>query len=73
MQSGNEYQAVVLAALIHGVGEFVYCGKFLYLDTGQYQKFSVFLAPRTRGTQKATFKANPAVSFVAKTHVMTGK
>jgi len=38
MQWGNEYQTVVLAALLYDVGQLIHGGKFLYLDKGQYQK-----------------------------------
>ena len=52
MQWDNEYQTVVLAALLHDVGKFIHRDIFLYLDKGQRQKFSVFLAPRTGGAGK---------------------
>ena len=73
MQCDNQYQTVVLAALLHDVGKFIHRGRFLYLDKGQHWKFSVLLAPRTGGAREATSETNPAVRFVARPRVMTGK
>jgi len=73
MQCDNQYQTVVLAALLHDVGKFIHRGRFLYLDKDQHQAFFILLALRTRGARKATSKTNPAVRFVANPHVMTDK